>query len=320
MASFRVRYVGLVWMLTTTVITASQRYHDCVQKKNVAQAQEECVRYLSIPCARLAVYNDYIYPNDTATQCMVRCMGINLGWWDDTDGVQEPAIRHYFHPDPDDEQYDRRTYHCLKSQRLDYPTPHGDACERAYESFRCYYEQYGNIVVTPQFVPLSPLQLSDVMGQCAKILQTPGTGLGACGKAGKPSERDIGCLARCFLMRSGLYTDQHGPNLDRLYVQCNNYANETKFRETTGACYRQLKLECKDNCVLVGRFLRECFYEGGVNINITLDQLAAILSVGVTVLGTLIPALSGIAGSVASGVIPVVPDAGSVVSEVVSLT
>uniref|UniRef100_A0A182SV61 Uncharacterized protein n=1 Tax=Anopheles maculatus TaxID=74869 RepID=A0A182SV61_9DIPT len=269
MASNRVGYIGLVCLLITTVIAASQRYHDCVQKKNVAQAQEECVRYLGIPCARLAVYNDYIYPNDTETQCMVRCMGINLGWWNDIQGVQEPAIRHYFHPDPDDAQHDRRTYHCLKSQRLDNPTPHADACERAYESFRCYYEQYGNIVITPQFVPLTPLQLSDVLLQCADILQFPGVESGACDTAAKPSERDIGCLARCFLLRSGLYTDQHGPNLDRLYVQCNNYANETRFRETTSVCYQQLKSECQDECVLAGRFLRECFDEGGLAVQIT---------------------------------------------------
>uniref|UniRef100_A0A182W5V6 Uncharacterized protein n=1 Tax=Anopheles minimus TaxID=112268 RepID=A0A182W5V6_9DIPT len=216
MARLSVRYIGLVTVLVTAVMAASHRYQDCVQKKNIAQAQEECVRYLSIPCARLTVYNDYIYPNDTETQCMVRCMGVNLGWWNDDHGVQEAAIRNYFHPDPDDSQYDRRTYHCLKSQRLDNPASHVGACDRAYESFRCYYEQYGNIVVTPQFVPLSSLQLWDAILQCANMLQYPGFNSQQCDDSVKPSERDIGCLARCFLLRTGLYSDQHGPNLDRL--------------------------------------------------------------------------------------------------------
>uniref|UniRef100_A0A182X7D5 Uncharacterized protein n=1 Tax=Anopheles quadriannulatus TaxID=34691 RepID=A0A182X7D5_ANOQN len=40
----------------------------------------------------------------------------------------------------------------------------------------------------------------------------------------------------------------------------------TRFRETTGTCYRRLKSECLDECVLAGRFLRECFYEGGISI------------------------------------------------------
>uniref|UniRef100_A0A8W7PS21 Uncharacterized protein n=1 Tax=Anopheles coluzzii TaxID=1518534 RepID=A0A8W7PS21_ANOCL len=179
---------------------------------------------------------------------MVRCMGLNLGWWNDTHGVQEPAMRSFFHPDPHDCDYERRTYHCLNSQRLNHPSPHVDVCERAYESFRCYYEQYGNIVVTPQFVPLSDLQQVDVLLQCANML--PLTVGRSCAGGSKPSERDVDCLARCFLLRSGLYSEQHGPHLDRLYVQCNNYANETRFRETTGTCYRRLKSECQDECVL----------------------------------------------------------------------
>uniref|UniRef100_A0A182RKR4 Odorant-binding protein n=2 Tax=Anopheles funestus TaxID=62324 RepID=A0A182RKR4_ANOFN len=278
-------------MLVTTVITASQRYPECVQKKSIAQAQQECVRYLGIPCARLGVYNDYIYPNDTETQCMVRCMGVNLGWWDDTQGVQEPAIRNYFHPDPDDKQYKRRAYHCLQSQHLDNPASHVDGCERAYESFRCYYEQYGNIVVTPQFVPLTSLQLSDVIMQCANMLQFPGLQSQFCHKGVKPSERDIGCLARCYLLRSGLYTDQHGPNLDWWYVQGDNYANETRFRETTSTCYQQLKSECQDECILAGRFLRECFPEGGIKISIELDVAGIVAGLVAAVSSVAPPAL-----------------------------
>uniref|UniRef100_A0A182QJ61 Odorant-binding protein n=1 Tax=Anopheles farauti TaxID=69004 RepID=A0A182QJ61_9DIPT len=227
---------------------------DAVRTKSIAQAQEQCVGYLRIPRARLAVYNEYIYPNDTETQCMVRCVGLNLGWWDDANGVQKPALRNYFHPDPDDCQYERRTYHCLKSQRLDCGTQHADPCARAYDSFRCYYEQYGNLVLAPQFVPLSAMELAEVLHQCANILQVP---------TDCASQHAIDCLGRCLLLRTGVYTDKHGPNLDRLYVQCNNYANETLFRQTTSACYRQLKAECPDECTLAGRFLRECFDESG---------------------------------------------------------
>ncbi|XP_040172270.1 general odorant-binding protein 45-like [Anopheles arabiensis] len=262
MATIKLKYITLACVLAATVAAGSHCHNDYYQLKSVAQAQEECARYQGIPCARLAVYNKYIYPNDSQTQCMVRCMGLNLGWWNDTHGVQESAMRSFFYPDPDDCDYERRTYHCLNSQRLNHPSPHVDVCERAYESFRCYYEHYGNIVVTPQFVPLSDLQQVDVLFQCANLL--PFSVGRSCGR--KASKRDVDCLARCFLLRSGLYSEQHGPHLDRLYVQCNNYANETRFRETTGTCYQRLKSECQDECVLAGRFLRECFYEGGISI------------------------------------------------------
>uniref|UniRef100_A0A182TXQ4 Odorant-binding protein n=1 Tax=Anopheles melas TaxID=34690 RepID=A0A182TXQ4_9DIPT len=248
MATIKLKYITLACVLAATVAAGSLCHNDYYQLKSVSQAQEECARYQGIPCARLAVYNKYIYPNDTQTQCMVRCMGLNLGWWNDTHGIQEPAMRSFFHPDPDDCDYERRTYHCLNSQRLNHPSPHVDVCERAYESFRCYYEQYGNIVVTPQFIPLSDLQQVDVLFQCANLLPFS---LGAsCTGSRKASKRDVDCLARCFLLRSGLYSEQHGPHLDRLYVQCNNYANETRFRETTGTCYQRLKSECQDECVL----------------------------------------------------------------------
>ncbi|EAA45028.1 AGAP000640-PA [Anopheles gambiae str. PEST] len=286
MATIKLKYITLACVLAATVTAGSHCHNDYYQLKSVSQAQEECARYQGIPCARLAVYNKYIYPNDTQTQCMVRCMGLNLGWWNDTHGVQEPAMRSFFHPDPDDCDYERRTYHCLNSQRLNHPSPHVDVCERAYESFRCYYEQYGNIVVTPQFVPLSDLQQVDVLLQCANML--PLTVGRSCAGGSKPSERDVDCLARCFLLRSGLYSEQHGPHLDRLYVQCNNYANETRFRETTGTCYRRLKSECQDECVLAGRFLRECFYEGGL--------LGSIPVLGG--LGGLVGGLTGLTGLV----------------------
>uniref|UniRef100_A0A2C9H878 Uncharacterized protein n=1 Tax=Anopheles quadriannulatus TaxID=34691 RepID=A0A2C9H878_ANOQN len=205
MATIKLKYITLACVLAATVAAGSHCHNDYYQLKSVAQAQEECARYQGIPCARLAVYNKYIYPNDTQTQCMVRCM-----------------------------------------------------------------------------VPLSDLQQVDVLFQCANML--PFSVGRSCGR--KASKRDVDCLARCFLLRSGLYSEQHGPHLDRLYVQCNNYANETRFRETTGTCYRRLKSECLDECVLAGRFLRECFYEGGL-----LGPVAALGG-----LGGLVGGLTGLTG------------------------
>nr|XP_040238964.2 general odorant-binding protein 45-like [Anopheles coluzzii] len=266
MATVNLYYLGLVCLLAVTATAASQCYRDAGQLKRVVQAQEECVRYLRIPCARLAVYNKFIYPNDAETQCMVRCMGLNLGWWNDTHGVQEAAMRSFFHPDPNDCDYERRTYRCLHSQRLDRPAPHDEACERAYESFRCYYEHYGNLVVTPQFVRLNALQQLDVLLQCADMVQYPMPDRSfSCAKthvAG--AEGDFDCVLRCYMLRTGLYSEQYGPNLDRIYVQCNNYANETLFRETTDACYQRLRSDCQDECTLIARYIRECFPAGGI--------------------------------------------------------
>ncbi|KFB40141.1 AGAP000640-PA-like protein [Anopheles sinensis] len=267
--------------LIAVASAASPHCQGVVMHKSIRQAQEECVQYLGIPRARLAVYNEHIYPQDTETKCMVRCMGLNLGWWNDTAGLKESALRSYFHPDPDDCQYVRRTYHCLKSQRLDSYAPQGlDPCERAYESFRCYYEQYGNIVVTPQFVPLTPLRMAAVMEDCAVIMHLPKT-VGGCSKkdaAGSLySTRDAGCFLRCVFLRSGLYSEQYGPNIDRIYVQGEGYHNETLYRDYTMACYRQLKSSCLDECDLMYRFVKECFPEGGLTSSLTL---------GLTALGT----------------------------------
>uniref|UniRef100_A0AAG5DLW9 Uncharacterized protein n=1 Tax=Anopheles atroparvus TaxID=41427 RepID=A0AAG5DLW9_ANOAO len=253
--------------LLAVASAASRPCPGVVMQKSISQAQEECVEYLRIPRARLAVYNEHIYPQDTETKCMVRCMGINLGWWNDTEGVKEAAIRTYFHPDPDDCQYERRTYHCLKSQRLDNYAPQGhDPCDRAYETFRCYYEQYGNIVVIPQFIPLSPLRMAAVMQDCVSMLRVPGTS--DCvrqGSAAAPSStQETGCFLRCVVLRSGLYSEQYGPNLDRWFVQGDSYTNYTKFQATTLTCYRQLKAKCLNECDLIYRFINECFPEGGL--------------------------------------------------------
>ncbi|XP_058127119.1 general odorant-binding protein 45-like [Anopheles ziemanni] len=299
--------------LLAVASAASPHCQGVVMYKSIKQAQEECVTYLRIPRARLAVYNEHIYPQDIETKCMVRCMGLNLGWWNDTVGVKESALRAYFHPDPDDCQHERRTYHCLKSQRLDSYAPQGlDPCERAYESFRCYYEQYGNIVVTPQFVPFSPLRMAAVMEDCAAIMHLPKT-VGGCSRkdaAGSlHATRDVGCFLRCVFLRSGLYSEQYGPNLDRIYVQGHGYYNATRFRDNTMACYNHLKSTCLDECDLIYRFVNECFPEGGVNLSLLL---------GVTIARSLLGAL-GALGSLLGTVGSVLGTAGGVASTVGSI-
>lgn len=188
-------------------------------------AIETCGRDLQVCENRLAMYRALIFPDDRDTQCFVKCVLIELHAWSNPRGaLKHSTIQQYFIPDPADHDYKQRTRHCLE-ETVPNCIP-GDSCSRAYWSFLCYKDNYGKMVRRPnQFIPPTELDISQHQLDCVDILKLPREVLLNAAFLNDSSN----CYARCLLLRSEVYTDEHGLDLERLYVLVGFNAEKKTF-------------------------------------------------------------------------------------------
>uniref|UniRef100_A0A182NUI3 Odorant-binding protein n=1 Tax=Anopheles dirus TaxID=7168 RepID=A0A182NUI3_9DIPT len=228
-------------------------------EKSLIQAQQECVAYLNLPRHRLYQYLVNNYANDAKTKCMIRCVGLNLRWWAADGTLSEHVIEQYFLPDGSDTGYCERTRLCVERK-----APAGDElCSRAYETFQCYLAQYGELLNCPKVVPLGDERLAETMHFCLDALQVPLAAL-----KNYTSSADLylqteqsRCLLRCFAIRAGLYSDEHGPFADRFRLQFGPPKPDVFDNDLEGDyCATRLRRAGLDECTLAARVLYECYY------------------------------------------------------------
>uniref|UniRef100_A0AAG5DSN5 Odorant-binding protein n=1 Tax=Anopheles atroparvus TaxID=41427 RepID=A0AAG5DSN5_ANOAO len=218
-------------------------------EKSMAQAMQECMEYLQIPASRYADYTSHRFPSDPETQCLVRCVGLNLRWWNDTTGVQPALMANFFQPDWADADYERRTAKCLEL-RLANGDP-SDCCSAAYESFMCYLQHYGNLVPCPQFLAGDHTRHVRMAYDCMNLLQVPETLLHSYSEGSLRDAPETRCLLRCFYLRSGVYRSETGFDLERLYTRDFEHADARYLAPETYAKLHNLRSSGCDECTEV---------------------------------------------------------------------
>ncbi|XP_053667227.1 general odorant-binding protein 45-like [Anopheles marshallii] len=226
---------------------------------SLVQAQHECVTYLNLPKHRLYQYLVYNYSNDAKTKLMIRCVGLILQWWNSEGVLNEHVIEQYFLPDAGDTTYRERTAVCVETK-----APEGDAlCSRAFETFQCYLQQYGELIHCPKVVPLSDERLAETMHFCLDVLSLPLSYFENCTSSAELflATDQSRCLLRCFVIRAGLYSDQHGPFAERFRLQFGPLKADVFDNDLEGDyCVTRLRREGYDECSLAARSLYECYY------------------------------------------------------------
>ncbi|XP_062554276.1 uncharacterized protein LOC134219548 [Armigeres subalbatus] len=198
--------------------TGVEESHFAFQLKSFRQALDECAEYLQVApesVENLVAYN-YV-TEDPSLKCLVRCAGINAGWWSvggNNSGLHPPVVESYFAPACDDTCYERRTRECLSAN---VPQCHDD-CTKAYQSFLCYYHQYGNLKSSEEYVPLPELDSIQAAVDCLLILRTPKELLEKYVQGVVPDVPETQCVYRCQYLAEGLY-DGVAFNLSRVYVR-----------------------------------------------------------------------------------------------------
>ncbi|XP_052870985.1 general odorant-binding protein 45-like, partial [Anopheles cruzii] len=242
------------------------------------QALHDCMQYLQVPPSRYEEYSALNFPNDPQTKCLVRCVGLNLRWWNDTTGVHTPVIANFFRPDPTDVHYERATKECVEHRlkpTFGNPSPQ-DCCCRAYNTFVCYLENYGNLVYSPQYYPEDRSRQVRIAYDCINMLQVPKTLLQRFTKDGFPDEPKTRCLVRCFFVRLGLYDVVRGFDQRRLYTRDYETPDKRYLSKETHEKLFAIRSTNHDQCMEVNRAYREVIGELGTPFySVSIMQQAA---------------------------------------------
>uniref|UniRef100_A0A182F2I7 Odorant-binding protein n=1 Tax=Anopheles albimanus TaxID=7167 RepID=A0A182F2I7_ANOAL len=264
----------------TVLLTASSALvgaltgHSIVEK-SVVQAQQECVEYLNVPRHRLYEYLGHNYANDAKTKCMIRCVGLNLKWWNASVALREDVIQQYFLPGPDDSASIDRTRACIEKR----VSSKSSLCSRAYESFQCYLEHYGELLNCPKTVPLSEERFAEAVHFCLDTLQAPLAEFRTyCSSRGFLECERSRCLLRCIAIRTGIYSDQYGAFAARYQLQFGNITSGTGGDGLEqDICTTRLRREGLDKCTLAARVLHECF-DFQITLHAALERSLILLS------------------------------------------
>ncbi|KAL1375361.1 hypothetical protein pipiens_017537, partial [Culex pipiens pipiens] len=231
----------LLLLLTITSVLSAN--HNLVQK-SVGRANRECYQYLR-----------------GSPECGARCQQIVLRAWDDNTGLDAVPYGRHFQPDCRDQQYENRTEQCIECQRG--PSPREDHCRRSAIAFGCYRDQYGELLKSPQVVPMPDLLLRSTVEQCAQILQISDRQIADANLHLTPAGHR---LMRCVIIREGFYSDADGPNLDRLYVQCGGYQRgEAAFKQHFQTCHKRILTQKPNAPTLASKLATECIPRASPN-------------------------------------------------------
>ncbi|XP_035784338.1 uncharacterized protein LOC118462612 [Anopheles albimanus] len=236
--------------------------------KSFNRALQDCLEYLRLPGERFELYAALHFPDDAETKCLVRCIGLNLRWWNDTTGVQKAVIGNFFQPDPSDTEYQYRTGACIEKRLGSLSGSAGsapdDCCCRAYETFQCYLQFYGNLVQCPKVLPQPRDMLVRSAHDCINILRVPDELL-RCYSVGEIRDApETRCLLRCFFLRSGGYDAERGFNLHRLYSRDSEHPDQRYLAPETLEQLQTIRSTSGDQCTEVYRSYREVLGQLGI--------------------------------------------------------
>uniref|UniRef100_A0A182K862 Uncharacterized protein n=1 Tax=Anopheles christyi TaxID=43041 RepID=A0A182K862_9DIPT len=219
----------------------------------------ECAELMSITPCKLAMIRSGVMVPDGETKCLIRCVGVSGRFWSDHAGLRRSLLAQYFVTDPANTGHANRTDACLKE--LPALAPNAQACcDMAYESFLCFYYNYGNLRQDCLFVPLDHLQLQHVTARCMDVHQITTQQLMSLGEDAMDANDNVHCLVRCIGIQTGVYTDREGVNMERLYAQYGEGYCEEEFKRQGAECIcRQRELAYGSPCKRAYHLLYKCF-------------------------------------------------------------
>lgn len=233
--------------------------------KTIDQAVKECGTLWNVSPV---YFEDFVRTgtgNSTQLKELVRCASIWCRWCNvSAHDVVYEVLQNYFNPSPDDPCFLNRTERCMKASLKD--LPYTEVLERAFVSFLCYYQQYGNLNRSVQFIPYMLPQEQQVALDTLVIHSVPLETLRNFND-GIFKEGTFECLLRTLLLRLNLYSDRAGPDVKRLY---NQDGNESYLTPETAACIAEARKNCpSDRCKLVSNTLKNCLpqvYDDAVSL------------------------------------------------------
>uniref|UniRef100_A0A9I3EGY2 Odorant binding protein n=1 Tax=Anopheles dirus TaxID=7168 RepID=A0A9I3EGY2_9DIPT len=283
--------LGVVLTLVSLTRVLGNETKGVTIEKSFLQSVHDCAEYLRVPKQRLVQYLAYEFPPDEETKCLIYCVGMDLRWWNNTCGLQVPAIVNFFQPVLGDRQYEKRTRECLERNVHTGKTLNN--CCKAYETFQCYFQEFGNLVTCPQYVPATKLQATQAALDCLNMLRVPVELLKCYGRGDLPDVPETRCLYHCIDHRTGLYTSESGVHLSRFYVRDMSVNDLCYLSKETKACRDRIRQSGCDPCSEVYNTHLHCLtgigVEGYTSGLITEAARIALTNLGVCCKPKLLP-------------------------------
>ncbi|EAT36183.1 AAEL011730-PA [Aedes aegypti] len=102
-----------------------------------------CTQGQNPPADLVQRYRNGEFPNDRNTHCMMRCIALNLGVYDDLNGIHMHDTWQMFRrgrPASHEKAFAEQHRQCITQQTKDVPLD--DYCGRVYAVYQCYKDEY----------------------------------------------------------------------------------------------------------------------------------------------------------------------------------
>uniref|UniRef100_A0A8D8K842 General odorant-binding protein 69 n=1 Tax=Culex pipiens TaxID=7175 RepID=A0A8D8K842_CULPI len=222
--------------------------------KSFQNAFHECAEYLEVSNCTLQRINGNSYPNTEQVQRLIHCTLVNVGAWNsDQVAVKSHVLQNFFRPVSGDVCHQNRTQQCLKHINRD-PEDHFG---RAFESFQCFYHQYGNIVSSAQYIPFEINEIYRLVETAIAIHNIPRRALEEYSKGNILEEPHFRALHLTGALFGGYYSFKDGLKLDNAYSQFGT--PELLTAETRQCCDAAAREECgADHATKLYRIFKNC--------------------------------------------------------------
>ncbi|KXJ71239.1 hypothetical protein RP20_CCG021149 [Aedes albopictus] len=217
------------------VSVAVSEYIHYIINKSFDNALKECAQYYEVSTCDLNQYVAESYPDKPEVRRLVRCTLINLQSWYDSTGLIQSEIVNFFEPSPADDCYVNRTQACLNA--LNATVDPTDVYNAAYQSFMCYFRNYGNLVSTDQFLRYAPLEYTQALATTTEVLELSQDTLVEFCKGNILNNDQFPTFLYQSSVRFGFFTVLGGVQLKRLY---NQFGNAQLLAPETQQCVQKV--------------------------------------------------------------------------------
>ncbi|KXJ79559.1 hypothetical protein RP20_CCG000521 [Aedes albopictus] len=248
---------NLLILIATKIATSSRSEHG-LPFKRFHRGLMECAEILRIPKATVKQSIEDQFRCNDQTKLVVHCVMVQLHTWSDGPELWRSALIQFFEPTAYEGLFEPRTDMCL-GENLAYV----DECDfvtRAYVTFECFYNQYGNLAKNVHEVILKQPQLISAMKTCFAIADIPRPAIQRLTVENVLSVPEAHCLLYIFFLRAGLYNEAGGVLMDSIYSQ---FGNTTLVQFGKITCVQHLLETSRfaDRCSMLNAVYDRCLFD-----------------------------------------------------------
>ncbi|EAT48661.1 AAEL000350-PA [Aedes aegypti] len=210
----------LIFMLPLVALQSSLalEHLETSRWKSFREAELESAEYLFITNETLERYRSNGYPDEPSVRKLIGAIMVVLNAaFEKLNLIKDYVISKYFIPNTVDCLYKQHTKECL--DRNVATLDPSDRLGRAYQTFQCYYKNYGGIKVDVDWVPYHYSEVVQIVEDCLYITNASNESLHQYCRGEYATNAGYQNVVYCYFVRNGFYDKSTGFNVQRIYNQ-----------------------------------------------------------------------------------------------------